>query len=157
MIISINRTCKHACLVTQSCPTLCNPMDCSPQVSLSMEFSRQQYWSGWPFPSPGDLPDPGIEPRSHALLVYSLLAEPPGELINRAGYIINVNSYSHNFRINYSLPFYLPSMSFLITSLYRVKNLGTLVLRPSHLNQTASLAFLSLQLAGSRLWNSQPP
>ena len=157
MIISINRTCKHACLVTQSCPTLCKTMDCSPQASLSMEFSRQEYWSVWPFPSPGDLPDPGIEPRSHALLVYSLLAEPPGELIKRAGYIINVNSYSHNFRINYSLPFYLPSMSFLIISLYGVKNLGTLVLRPSHLNQTASLAFLSLWLAGSRLWNSQPP
>ena len=33
----------------------------------SMEFSRQEYWSGWPFPSPGDLPDPGIEPRSPVL------------------------------------------------------------------------------------------
>ena len=59
-----------------------------------MEFSRQEYWSVWPFPSPGDLPDPGIEPRSHALLVYSLLAEPPGELINRAGYIITLALYS---------------------------------------------------------------
>ena len=37
------------------------------QASLSMEFSRQEYWSGLPFPSPGDLPDPGIEPRSPAL------------------------------------------------------------------------------------------
>ena len=37
------------------------------QAPLSMEFSRQEYWSGFPFPSPGDLPDPGIEPRSPAL------------------------------------------------------------------------------------------
>ena len=39
------------------------------QASLSMGFSRQEYWSGLPFPSPGDLPDPGIEPRSPALQV----------------------------------------------------------------------------------------
>ena len=36
----------------QSCPTLCDPMDCSPQAPLSMGFSRQEYWSGLPFPSP---------------------------------------------------------------------------------------------------------
>ena len=39
----------------------------APQAPLSMGFSRQEYWSGLPFPSPGDLPDPGIEPRSPAL------------------------------------------------------------------------------------------
>ena len=42
---------------------------------LSMEFSRQEYWSGLPFPSPGDLPDPGIEPRSLLLQANSLSAE----------------------------------------------------------------------------------
>ena len=42
-----------------------------------MEFSRQGYWSGLPFPSPGDLPDPGIEPRSPALQAGSVPAEPP--------------------------------------------------------------------------------
>ena len=41
--------------------------DYSPQASLSMGFSRQECWSGLPFPSPGDLPDPGIEPGSPAL------------------------------------------------------------------------------------------
>ena len=46
---------------------------------LSMEFSRQEDWSGEPFPSPGDLPNPGIEPRSHALKVDSLSSEPPGK------------------------------------------------------------------------------
>ena len=46
---------------------LCNPMDCIPPSSLSMEFSRQEYWSGLPFPTPGDVPDPGIEPVSPTL------------------------------------------------------------------------------------------
>ena len=45
---------------------------------LSMEFSRQKYWSGEPFPSPGDLPDPGIEPGSPALQEDSLPSEPTG-------------------------------------------------------------------------------
>ena len=50
--------------VTQSCSTLCNRMDCNLPGFLSMEFSRQEYWSEQPFPSPGDLHHPGIEPRS---------------------------------------------------------------------------------------------
>ncbi|CAI9153348.1 unnamed protein product [Rangifer tarandus platyrhynchus] len=45
-----------------------------------MEFSRQEYWSGLPFPSPGDLPDPGIEPRSPTLQADASLSEPPGKL-----------------------------------------------------------------------------
>ena len=45
--------------VAQSCPTLCNPMDLAYQAPPSMEFSRQEYWSGLPFPSPGDLPNQG--------------------------------------------------------------------------------------------------
>ena len=49
------------------------------QAPLSMEFSRQEYWSGLPFPSPGDLPDPGIKPQSLALHADSLLLEPPGK------------------------------------------------------------------------------
>ena len=49
------------------------------QAPLSMEFSRQEYWSGLPFPSPGDLPDPGIEPRSPALQADALTSEPPGK------------------------------------------------------------------------------
>ena len=44
-----------------------------------MEFSRLEYWSGYPFPSPGDLPNPRIEPRSPALQADSLLAEPQGK------------------------------------------------------------------------------
>ena len=56
--------CVRACTGAQSCPTLCDLMDCSCQASLSMEFCRQEYWSGLLFPPPGDLPDPGIEPMS---------------------------------------------------------------------------------------------
>ena len=47
------------------------------QTPLSMEFFRQEYWGGQPFPSPGDLPDPGMEPGSPALQADSLLSEPP--------------------------------------------------------------------------------
>ena len=49
------------------------------QALLSMEFCKQEYWSGLPFPSPGDLPDPGMEPGSPALQTDSLLSEPPGK------------------------------------------------------------------------------
>ena len=49
------------------------------QASLSIGFSRQQCWSGLPFPSPGDLPDPGIEPGSPALHADALPSEPPGK------------------------------------------------------------------------------
>ena len=50
------------------------------QAPPSMEFSSQEYCSGLPFPSPGDLPDPGIEPWSPALQADALLSEPPGKL-----------------------------------------------------------------------------
>ena len=64
--------------ITQLCPTLCNPMDSSLQTPSSMGYSRQEYWSGLPFPSPRDLPDPGIEPGSPTLQAASLPSEPPG-------------------------------------------------------------------------------
>ena len=49
------------------------------EAPLSMEFSRQEYWSGLPYPSPGDLPDPGIEPRSPAWEADALPSKPPGK------------------------------------------------------------------------------
>ena len=54
-------------LITQSCPTLATPWTVACQAPLSMGFSRQEYWSGLPFPPPGDPLDPGIEPMSLAL------------------------------------------------------------------------------------------
>ena len=109
------------CFVTQSYPTLCDPMDCSLpgvvlkvwgiwrlkhshrgqqnfvcvsssvmscsvtpwtvalQAPLSMKLSRQEHWSGLPFPPPGNVPNPGTEPRSPTLQADSLLTEPPGK------------------------------------------------------------------------------
>ena len=69
------------CLVIQSCPTLCNPMDCSPPDSfVHGDFpGRQEYWSGLPCPSPGNNLNPGIEPRSPALQADSLPSEPQRE------------------------------------------------------------------------------
>ena len=49
------------------------------QVPPSMGFFRQEYWSGLPFPAPGDLPNPGVEPRSPTLQADTLLSEPPGK------------------------------------------------------------------------------
>ena len=68
--------------VAQSCLTLCDPMGGDHQAPPSMEFSRQGYWSGLPFPSPGDLPDPGIEPGSPAWRADALHSEPPGNPIS---------------------------------------------------------------------------
>ena len=62
-------------LVTQSCPTLVTPQTSARQAPLSMGFSRQEFWSGLPFPSPGDLPNLGIEPGSPALQADDLLNE----------------------------------------------------------------------------------
>ena len=78
--------CIHMCVdakLLQACPSLCDPMDCSPpghQAPLSMGFSRQEYWSGLPCPPPGNLPHPGTEPTSpvsSALQVDSLPTLPP--------------------------------------------------------------------------------
>ena len=67
---------KVKVLVSQSCLTVTS-LTAAHQAPLSMEFSRQEYWSGLPFPSPGVLPDPGIELRSPALQADSLLSELP--------------------------------------------------------------------------------
>ena len=66
----------HVYAVTQSCPTFCNPMDCSPPLPLSIGFPRQ-YWNGLTFPSPGNLPDAGIQPTSPALAGRFFTPEPP--------------------------------------------------------------------------------
>ena len=57
------------------------------QALQSAEFSRQEYWNGSPFPSPGDLPKPGIEPGSPALQADALPSEPPGKkkILRRGG------------------------------------------------------------------------
>ena len=66
------------------------------QPPLSMEFSRQEHWSGLPFPSPGDLPDPGTESRSFVLQADSLPCEPPTILLQNAFLVLLINSDSTN-------------------------------------------------------------
>ena len=74
------------CLVTQWCLTLCDPAVCSPLRLLSLwGVTREEYWSGLPYPSPGDLPNPGIEPRSATLQADSLPAEPGNPKNTRVG------------------------------------------------------------------------
>ena len=63
-------------MCAQSCLTLCNPWAVACQAPLSMKFSRQESWSGLPFPPPGDFPDPGIEPTLPALGGRFFTAEP---------------------------------------------------------------------------------
>ena len=63
--------------VTQSCPVLSDPMDCSPPGSSVHEILQAEHWSGSPCPPPRGLPEPGIKPRSPALQADSLPSEPP--------------------------------------------------------------------------------
>ena len=85
---SLLAVCVFCVLVAQSCPscpTLCDPMDCTAhQALLSMGFSRQGYWSGLPLPSPGDLPNPGIELGSPALQANAL----PSELLGKPELVV---------------------------------------------------------------------
>ena len=69
---------KWSCSVVSDSVT---PWTAAHQAPPSMRFSRQEYWSGLPFPSPGDLPAPGIEPRAPALQADVLTSEPPGKPI----------------------------------------------------------------------------
>ena len=80
---------NQCCLVTKSCPTLCNPRAVARLTPLSMGFPRQEYWSGLPFPSLGDLPDPGMEPMSLALAGIFFITEPPRK--SESQYLLVIN------------------------------------------------------------------
>ena len=72
--------CCCCCLVSQLCPTLCDPTDCSPPgSSVHGDSGYWRYWSGLPCSPPGDLPNPGIKPRSSTLQADSLLSVLPGK------------------------------------------------------------------------------
>ena len=66
------------------------PLSMGFQAPLSMGFSRQEYWSGLPFPSPADLPHPGIELRSPALQADALLSEPPNHPLGQTATLFSV-------------------------------------------------------------------
>ena len=81
----------------QSCLTLATPWTVACQTPLSMGFSRQEHWSGLPFPSPGDLPDPEIEPASPvspALAGRLFTSEPPGKL--QSPFLTSLPPYPHS-------------------------------------------------------------
>ena len=75
---SVTTACVCACVLNHV-HVFVTPQAVTRQAPLSMGFSRQEYWSKLPFPSPGDLPDPGIEPGCPALQADSLPSEPPGK------------------------------------------------------------------------------
>ena len=98
----------------------CDPMDCNLQAPLSLGFSRQEYWGGLPVPSPGDLPNPGIKPRSPALQADSL----PTELlatVNRMAMNIGVHiSFQLRYMPRTGIPgsYALPFFFFFLIRLY---------------------------------------
>ena len=72
--------CNKSEVKSLSCVRLfATPRPVAYQAPLSVGFSRQEYWSGLPFPSPGEIADPGIEPRSPALQADALTSEPSGK------------------------------------------------------------------------------
>ena len=72
-------------------PLFAAPWTVANQAPPSVGLSRQEYWSGLSFPSPGDLPNPGIEPRSPALRADALPSEPPGKAQNLLKYLALIN------------------------------------------------------------------
>ena len=79
---------------------LATPWTVAYHTALSMGFSRQEYWSGLPFPSPEDLADPGIKPGSPTLEADTLPSEPPGKSKKA-----NTCVYAQNFSSGYQLTF----------------------------------------------------
>ena len=100
---------KVKVLVTQSCPTLCDPLDCVVhQAPLSMEFPRQEYWSELPWPSPGDLPNPGTEPSFPAFAGGFFTTELPGKpmtLYTSAIIQLTELIQSHNYACSSGTPY----------------------------------------------------
>ena len=84
-------------LVTQLCPNFCSPMDCSLQGSSVHGILQGRILEWVTFPSPGDLPNSGIEPGSPALQADSLPSEPPGKTQKLFQYIMCINSFNLQF------------------------------------------------------------
>ena len=88
---------REQMLVAQSCLPLVNPWTVALQAPLSMKFSRQEYWSGLPFPSPADLPGPGVKPQSPARAGRFFITVPPGKphrVLDLVSKELDLSSYS---------------------------------------------------------------
>ena len=93
------------CLATQSCPTLCDPLNCSPQGSSgSWGFSRQEYWSVLPWPLPGDLPKSRIKCTSPKLQADSLPSEPSAKPKNTGVSVLSLHPLFHHLSIPGNFP-----------------------------------------------------
>ena len=119
------------------------PWTVDKQVPLSMEFSRPEYWSGQPFPSPGNLPNPGIKPRTTALQSDSLPSEPPVEvyfLFNPSPlppehwgilfYVLEYPEWKKGYHFIVSVHFIDYDAQFLIHSIYNCCMLLVIALSP---------------------------
>ena len=82
------------CFVTKLCPTLCDPATVAHQAPLSRGFPGQAYWSGLPFPSPEDLPDPEIKPVPPALTRGFFTTETPGKPWDYSWFSLNYDKLS---------------------------------------------------------------
>ena len=97
-------------LVAESCLTICNGMDCIPPRSSVMGSSRQEYWSGFPFLSPGDPPDPGTKAGSPTLQAYFLPSEPPGKVIlgwSKSSFRLSITSYRKTLMNFCTIPIFM--------------------------------------------------
>ena len=121
-------------LVAQSCLTLCDPIDVAFQASLSMEFFRQKYWCGLPFPSPGNLPNLGTEFRCPALQA-DLQSEPPGK--SWCQFPINAVK-----KKKYHKPVDLEKQKYSVDSLLRLSKPQNLEAQISKMRVLAGLCFL---------------
>ena len=89
------KECSKIKVMSLSCVQLfATPWTITYQTPLFMGFSKQEYWNGFPFPSPGDFPDPGLKPRSPALQADALPSEPPGKPKN-----VQTTVQLHSFHI----------------------------------------------------------
>ena len=84
-----------ACVLAQLCPTLWTLWTIAHQAPVSMEFSRQEYWNGLPFPTPGDIPNPGMEPRFPTLQADSLPSEPLLSRFSRVRLCVTPETAAH--------------------------------------------------------------
>ena len=110
--------------------------DATPWAVQSMEFSRPEDWSGEPFPSPGDLPNPGTEPRSPTLKADSFPAEPPGKPKNtRVGNLSVLQRIFPTWESNWGFLHYR-------CILYQLSNRGS----PSHELYTLQIMFKIVRL-----------
>ena len=128
------------------------------QAPPSMGFSRQEYCSGLPFPSPGNLPDPRIEPRSPALQADSLLSEPPGKLEQTISLAYSWATLAPLIRPNWGARQILSSLT--ITSLPYPGTLKKLTIKNSFINGDifpwnifpVSMFYFLLWLKGNWQW-----